>query len=80
VSIARSQPSASDLLAPHPIADEEDTGDMGDLLRRIGNNLSPDPSDEEVTEAARVAFWALTAEERQSLTVDELRRRLVRGL
>jgi hypothetical protein len=75
-AIAASQPSASRLLAPLPIADDEDAGKMDDLVRRIGNSLSPYPSDEEITEAARVAFWALTDEERQSLTVDELRRRL----
>lgn len=75
-AIAGSQPSASRLLAPLPIADDEDPGELGDLVRRIGNSLSPDALDEEITEAARVAFWALTDEERRSLTVDELRRRL----
>ena len=49
---------------------------MDDFVRRIGNSLSPDALDKEITEAARVAFWALTDEERRSLTVDELRRRL----
>ena len=75
-AIAGSQPSASRLLAPLPIADDEDLGEMDDFVRRIGNSLSPDALDEEITEAARVAFWALTDEERRSLTVDELRRRL----
>jgi len=74
------QPNASDLLAPRLIAEDADTGGLDNLIRRIRNNLSPDSSDEEVTEAASVAFWALTEEERQSLTVDELRRRFVCAL
>jgi hypothetical protein len=49
---------------------------MEGLMRRIENSLSPDPSDKEITDAAKVAFWALTDRERQSTSVDELRRRL----
>ena len=73
---SRSQLSASGLLAPHPVADEVETSDMAALIRRIESSLGPDPSEEEITEAAKVAFWAFTDEERRSIGVDELRRRL----
>ena len=37
----------------------------------IESTLGSDPSDEEIVEAARVAFLALTDEERESISLDE---------
>ena len=74
--LVTSQPTASGLLAPLPKALDGTSGEIDRLVVRIESSLGPDPSDEELTEAARVVFWALTDEERKSTSVDELRRRL----
>ncbi len=66
----------SRLLAPLRVGNDVEVSYMEGLMRRIQSSLGPDPSAEEITEAAKVAFWALTDRERQSTSVEQLRRRL----
>ncbi len=70
------QPTASGLLAPAPRVVDSTSEEIDRLIVRIEGSLSPDPTVEEITEAATVVFWALTDEERKATSMDELRRRL----
>jgi hypothetical protein len=71
-----SEPSVSRLLAPLRIGADEEASYVDGLIRRLHSSLGPDPSAEEIDEAAKVAFWALTDRERRSTSVEDLRRRL----
>ena len=66
----------SRLLAPLRVGNDVQISYVDGLMRRIRSSLGPDPSAEDITEAAKVAFWALSDEQRRSTSVDELRRRL----
>ena len=49
--------------------------ELDEFFTRVESGLGPDPSEEEIVEAARAAFLALTDEERQSVSLDEPYRR-----
>jgi hypothetical protein len=49
--------------------------ELDEYITRIENALGPDPSEEEIVEAATVAYLALTDEERGSIDLDQLRLR-----
>jgi hypothetical protein len=53
-----------------------DNADLDAFIARVQDSLGPNPTKEETVEATTAAMLALTEEERQSVSEDQLRRRL----